>query len=137
MMYTNEFTIFAIDNGTDPYVQYHFMKRVNELRALTQIKPVRLCVGSWMGELEYSYCLHKQDFDRYFLAGGFVEKQECVMQLHGVNPRKQRMHVYLEYRNGEKDKLGKLIEISKADADHLEAWTYFCDTGKYFSTEPE
>jgi hypothetical protein len=136
MMYTNEWTIFALDNGSDPYVQYRFMKRVNELKALTQIKPVRLCIGSWMNELEYSYCLRKQDFDRYFMEGTFVKKQECVMQLHGVNPRNlSRLHVYLDWRCGEKEKLGQLVEVNKEDADCLESWTYFCDTGKYFVTE--
>jgi hypothetical protein len=58
------------------------------------------------------------------------------MQLHGVNPRNfSRLHVYLDWRCGEKEKLGQLVEVNKEDADCLESWTYFCDTGKYFVTE--
>ena len=136
MMYNDTWTIFALDNGSDPYVQYRFMKRVNELKALTQIKPVRMCIGSWMNELEYSYCLRKQDFDRYFLEGTFVRNQECVMQLHPVNPRNpNRLHAYLDWKNGEKENLGQLQEIGKEYTDLHESWTYFCDTGKYFVTE--
>ena len=137
MMYTDEWVVFALDNGADPYVQYKFMKRVNELKALGNIKEnVRLCVGSWMNELEYSYCLRKQDFDRYFIEGRFVVNQECFMQLHPVNPRNpNRLHAYLDWKNGEKENLGQLQEIGKEYTDAHESWTYFCDTGKYFVTE--
>ena len=137
MMYTDEWVVFALDNGADPYVQYKFMKRVNELKALGNIKEnVRLCVGSWMNELEYSYCLRKQDFDRYFIEGSFVVNQECFMQLHPVNPRNpKRLHAYLDWKGVGAENLGQLLEVNKEDADCLESWTYFCDTGKYFVTE--
>ena len=137
MMYTDTWTIFSLDNGADPYIQYKFMKRVNELKALGNIKEnVRLCVGSWLNELEYSYCLRKHDFDRYFLEGEFVIGQVCFMQIHGVNPRNpKRLHAYLDWYNGDKEDLGQLKEVSKEEADSLEGWTYFCDTNKYFATE--
>ena len=136
MMYTDTWTIFAIDNGNNPYIQYHFMKRVNELKALGQIKPIRLCIGSWMNELEYSYCMQKQDFDRYFLEGRFVKEQECFLQLHPVNPRNpNRLHAYIDWKVGHKDELGQIQEVPKSLINNYSGWTYFCDTDKYFVAE--
>ena len=95
---------------------------------------MKLAIGCYLGKLERSYILRKDDFDSYVLKSGYVDDQESFLVLrdgyYGV------VYATLEYQSGDKVFLGTMEQVDPQEALAGEAWTYRPDLDAYFITNP-
>jgi hypothetical protein len=129
-----DYVIFAIDNDADLHTNAKFLRHVDQLRAMGIIKSsMKLAIGSYLGKLERSYVLRKDDFDGYVLGSGYVDDQESFLVLrdgyYGV------VYATLEYQSGDKVFLGTMEQVDPQEALAGEAWTYRPDLNAYFITK--
>lgn len=110
-------TIFSIDNCHDLHQLATFTRYLDSLRAMCKLtaNPVQ-CIGSWKGELEYSWMMPTVDFNEYVKDSPWVQEQEEFLRV----PGDQRQP-------------GALHKIPKSDVPNLDGWTYVIETGEYWS----
>lgn len=130
-----DYVIFAIDNDADLHTNAKFLRHVDQLRAMGKLNSsMKLVIGSYLGKLERSYILRKDDFETYVLESGYVDDQESFLVLrdgyYGV------VYATLEYQAGRKVFLGTMEQVDADEALGSAAWTYRPDLNAYFITNP-
>lgn len=125
-----KYTIFSIDNPNDWHNMSRFMRYVDEIMAMRKTKGRFIqCVGSWMGKLEPSFICRTDDFLEHILESGYVEDQECVLQVSECNKQYAQLW-YLD--DDKKESLGSLKSVSKQEAETQDGWTYRPDLNIYW-----
>lgn len=130
-----DYVIFAIDNDADLHTNAKFLRHVDQLRAMGKLNSsMKLAIGCYLGKLERSYILRKDDFEAHVLESGYVDDQESFLVLrdgyYGV------VYATLEYQSGDKVFLGTMEQVDAEEALAGEAWTYRPDLNAYFITNP-
>ena len=126
-----KYTIFSIDNHTDLHVMSKFLRFVDTLRAMDKTKGKFIqCVGSWEGELEPSFLCNTEDYEAHIKDSGYVNGQECVMQVSECN----KQYAQLLYPSGVAAFLGSLKSVGKDRAMKEHGWTYRPDLNTYWIT---
>lgn len=126
------YVIFAIDNDSDLHTVSKFMRHVDTQKAMGRMQgTIKPCVGSYKGQLEQSYIMTRQDFDRYVKASGYIDNQESILLLEvghrGVT------YGTLIFSGFEQDMpLGIMRAIPKDQAMSYDAWTYRPELDTYY-----
>lgn len=124
-----EHAIFAIDNGNDPQTKARFLRYCDAERALGRMPKLTMLIGSYQGELEFSYMMPS----KYLLrVTSFICNQESILLVPGDNRQPCVLH-YPE--NGERVSIGKMREVDQLTALGFEGWTYNPLTCKYYICE--
>jgi hypothetical protein len=119
-----ERVIFAIDNDQDQNTTKKFFAWVDQKRALGQMAPMEMCIGSYKGQLERSYIILANDIEH---VKDYIKGQESILRVSGDT----RQPCVLEFlATGEVMPLGPMREVQAHEAMMHDAWT-FCN-GKYF-----
>ena len=118
--------IFAIDNDNDPHVVAKFMRHCDTERAMGRMWPISMVIGCYNGQLERSYIVLAQEFDK---VKDYVKDQESILRV----PADTRQPCVLEYLStGERESVGPMREVSAQEALQAMAWTYEPIEQKYF-----
>jgi hypothetical protein len=116
--------IFAIDSDSDPHVNAKFLRHVDTQRALGNMSPVSLCMGSYNGVMERSYMVLAKDFQH---VQDYVTGQESILRV----PGDVRQPCVLEFLgSGERVPLSAMRKVDSKEAMMHDAWTYH-DGGYY------
>ena len=119
--------IFSIDDYHNTHKLYKFLKFVDTERAMGKMSPVVPLIGSYEGKLEYSFMCLAKDYSKVESLG-FTSNQNYVMRV----PGDVRQSCDLEYKNGYREDIGPMREVSYDVARASDGWTYNTQTGKYF-----
>lgn len=122
--------IFAIDNGADPRIRARFERHIDTLRSMGRLRrPMRLCIGSWQGQIEASYEMLRSDFEAHVMQHGWVKDQEAVL---GVVAGQ----AFLIDREGKVVSAGRWKKVDPRYAHVMcEGWTCFLDNNEYWVAE--
>ncbi len=116
--------IFSIDNASDLRTLARFLRYVDEKRALGYLKETfDLCVGSWKGQLEYSFVCSSTDFVRYFKESSWLKNQEAYISFDDYSAD-------LVSTSGV-EHLGTPRYVEKKEAEYLGDYTYFTKSNLY------
>lgn len=127
-----KYTIFSIDNPTDWHQMAKFMRYVDERMAMGKTKGKFIqCVGSWEGVIEPSFLCRTEDFEEHILKSGYVDKQDCVLQISECNKQYAQLLWLLE---GTTEFVGSLKSVDKETALKENGWTYRPDLNTYWVT---
>jgi len=125
-----KYTIFSIDNVSDLHSMAKFLRHVDTLRAMSQLRGNMIqCIGSYKGELEVSFMCRSDDFEAYILNSGYVDNQESILRVSECN--KQYAELYFLAEQG-RVSIGSLKSVDKATAMGHDAWTYRPDLNTYW-----
>ena len=81
-----KYTIFSIDSANDLHTLAKFTRRLDEKRALGKLHGnVVMCVGSYKGQLEYSFLMLTRDYFDFVHTSGYVGNQESVLRVSECN----------------------------------------------------
>jgi hypothetical protein len=130
--------IFAIDDDTDTHVVAKFMRHIDTMRALGELKGSFIpCIGCYDGMLESSYMMDERDYRRFVEPMGFTDQQDCILHV----PADTRQPCTIEWNkfgdlecwNNTKT-IGAMRSVTAAEAMQLRDWTYVIETNTYWST---
>lgn len=126
----SDYVIFSIDKADDLHQQAKFLRHIDTFRAMCQLtNGFRMCIGSYKGAMEPSYCMEKADFDRFVRHSSYVAGQESFLVVYGS--RAILMYQSKDGEMGMAEELGDMVCAGK-ERPNADAWTYFLDTGDYW-----
>ena len=136
-----EYVVFAIDNDGDLHTNAKFLRYIDERVAMQKMKgKMKLCIGSYLGQIERSYIVTFDDFMTHISHSGYVDQQESIMVLRDGYYGK--VYASLKYSDigfpsdGLTDLfLGILKPVDKDEAMANDGWTYRPDINQYFVVE--
>ena len=124
-----KYTIFSIDNVSDWHTVSKFMRHIDTLASMGKTKGNFIqCIGKWKDSLESSFLCLTEDFVAHVKPFGYVDKQECVMQVSGEG----RMRCQLVWADGSIESIGHLHSYKSVEGLNAEGWTYRPDLGLYW-----
>ncbi len=123
-----KYTIFSIDNFTVLHTLAKFLRLVDTKQMMGQMEgTMKPLVGSYKGKMEYSFIMRTDDFFKHVANSGYVDKQECIMQVSECNKK----YTQLVYPDGETEYLGCMTEAK--GLAFLKAYSYDPSQDKYFT----
>ena len=123
--------IFAIDDNTDLHTVAKFMRHMDTVRALNELRGMFVqCIGMYNGVLEPSYMMDESDYRQLVATTDYMAWQDCILLV----PRDVRQPCTLEFPDHQIS-IGPMREVSAAEAMQCSSWTYVQATNKYFTTE--
>ena len=124
-----KYTIFSIDNVNDIHTLAKFTRYMDEHRAMGKLKGgIKVCIGSYKGELEQSFTMLTSDFQSFVKTSGYVANQESILEVSECN----KQYADLVFSDGTRESIGSLKDVTKEEAMKHEAWTYRPDLNKYW-----
>ena len=120
------FIIFSVDNEANPINRAAFVSYIANCDKRGACVPV---IGCYKGVREFSWIIHKDDFDKYVKNSGFVDNQESFLQVASGNKMET---VLLFPASGERVPLGCMHQVDESEALASDAWTYRPDMGVYW-----
>jgi len=125
-----KYTIFSIDNFTDLHTLARFLRLVDEARALGKMKgTMKPMIGSYKGKLKYSFIMRTDDFHLVVADSGYLDKQECIMQVSECNKK----YTQLVYPDGEVEYLGCMADTQPFVPRVFEDYSYDPAQDRYFT----
>ena len=125
---------FSIDNNTNVHETAKFLRLMDTQRALNNMQgTIVLCIGSYDGLLEPSYIVNEKDFYDIVEPSGYVNTQDCVLEIPGDT----RQPCTLKFYDGATYSVGPMKRVTKEEAASLRSWTYVQATEQYFATTGE
>ena len=128
-----KYTIFSIDDVNDIHALAKFTHYLDVKKAMQELKSeVKVCVGSYKGQLETSFLMRSDDFERFINCRSgwpFIKNQESILRVSECN----KQYATLEYlATGKKEFIGSLKCVDKDTALKQDAWTYRPDVDQYW-----
>ena len=126
------YVIFAIDNDNDMHTVAKFMRHVDTQKAMGKMQgTLKPCVGSYKGQLENSYIMRREDFERHVKCSGYIDNQESILVLE--DGHRGVTYGTLVFSGFEPDlPLGIMRAVSKDEAMKHDAWTYRPELDTYY-----
>lgn len=87
------------------------------------------CTGYWEGIEEDSYIVSLADYE--LVKNAFAYDQECVLHIPADNRLKYEPCI-MEYKDGTREQVGYLKEVSEQEAKASIGYTYVKNTNRYF-----
>jgi len=91
--------------------------------------PFSVVIGHYQGREELSFLIVGKKYQNLVETICKNHAQECYLHIHNDN------HSELVYGDGKIEKVGKLTNVSKAEAEQLKNYTYVPVTGLYWTTK--
>lgn len=135
----SEYVIFAIDNDDDVHTNAKFLRFIDTLDVMGKMRgKMKLCIGSYRGQMERSYIVSFNDFIDHIEPSGYVDKQQSVMVLR--DGAYGKVYATLKFNNHGYDMedgrgdmfLGVLKAVDKDEAMAECGWTYRPDHNQYY-----
>lgn len=126
-----KYTIFSVDNFTDLHTLAKFLRLVDTKHMMGEMNgTMKPLVGSYKGKLEYSFIMRTDDFFKHVANSGYVDKQECIMQVSECNKK----YCQLVYPNGDEEYLGCMTsERGKGLVNKVEGFSYNIEQDTYYT----
>jgi len=120
--------IFCIDNGEEIRVKKKFLKTLDNLIAMQKLNgSIKLAFGMYGGELESSYIMTRQDFDKFILSSDWIRDQLSVAVV--TTDQKGRQLLIIDDLLGNPVLKGELESVRSPSKDD---WTYRPDLKLYW-----
>lgn len=127
---TKRYVIFSVDNASNLHHLAKAIRYLDTIQAMNKGVNIILCHGAYKGSLEASFMCTREVFDTYVKGCHFVANQESFLFFE--EGHRGRMYGTIETLGGELLSSGHIREVSKADAQSYEGWTYRPDLDKYW-----
>lgn len=129
------YVIFSIDNVHDLRTLSKFTHHLDVMQAMQRLEgSVVLSIGSYKGQMEQSFIMLRDDFDKHVRGSDWIKDQESILHLEDGH----RGVVYgdLEYlADGSSEHIGIMREVPLAEAMKHDGWTYRPDLNTYWIME--
>jgi hypothetical protein len=125
--------IFSFDQPWQIHVAAKLYRFIDTLRAMDKLQYTpKLGTGYWEGTLEPIIMMDYNDFVERIVDSGYVDDQECFLQLNPRTPRSSATQATLVYNTPDKNGkvLGEFKEITYNEALLSNAWT--CLDKRYY-----
>lgn len=121
------YTIFSIDKWYDLRTLARFLRRLDEKRALGELKgDPKITIGQYLGEMEISILMATEDYNRWVKGTEYVKEQVCVLEVEEF----PSFQAQLRYPDGTVEPKGELKPALPMD---MQDFTYRGDIKKFFS----
>ena len=92
----------------------------------------KVLLGSYKGTLETSFLIHKSYFKDI---KELVKNEESILSLSNLQKGGVREGSLIFIKTGQTTSLGIFEEITKEEANDLEAWSFDCKDNKYYGVK--
>ena len=121
--------VFSIDNAHDLHTLAKFTRWIDTKKALSELQQTPyVLIGKWKGRLENSFLMNSDDFNKYVIPHGWVDKQKTVMKVSAD----KRMSAQIMTLTGEILSKGFLKQVSPEIAHKADGFTYCPERGVYW-----